>query len=57
MYIFIGLAIDTVGKQFQYFFFVSFVGSQDKADEPSGIALRSGDCIIMGGKSRQCYHG
>jgi hypothetical protein len=36
---------------------IFLIGGFDKDEEPIPIYIRSGDILIMGGKSRLCYHG
>jgi len=36
---------------------VFLIGGETKEEPPTAMYIRSGDVVIMGGKSRQFYHG
>jgi alkylated DNA repair protein alkB family protein 1 len=36
---------------------IFLIGGEDRFSEPIPIIIRSGDVVVMGGRSRYCYHG
>jgi alkylated DNA repair protein alkB family protein 1 len=36
---------------------IFLLGGETRATPPTPLLLRSGDCILMGGQTRRCYHG
>eukprot|EP00743_Colponemidia_sp_Colp-15_P007385 GILK01007976.1.p1 GENE.GILK01007976.1~~GILK01007976.1.p1 ORF type:complete len:255 (+),score=9.14 GILK01007976.1:37-801(+) len=36
---------------------IFLLGGETKEEAPVALRLRSGDCVVMGGRSRTCYHG
>jgi alkylated DNA repair protein alkB family protein 1 len=36
---------------------IFLIGGTSKDEKPTPLLLRSGDCVVMSGQSRYCYHG